>query len=276
MVNRKKSFRSDISGISYSVSSVVITASTVVLVLVASSFAYQILEQQRGTSEFNLAKKSLLTLDDSVQDIAWSIKGSRQTRFSIDYGQLDLYPDNLDLGMNISVNVAVSGNPSFSRNYLTGYVEYSIPEQSVSFARREPQYVLGDEDTIVNDGTASLGRILVYPNSGWVNALLSYRVRVMETSTITVGDDVTSYVNVWVVKLKASEFSVNIDNFDMTTSAYNMYTESIGPIPISGDRNFVIGVQYQDEPYSQKTISLNESSDYVVFNFIISEVELVP
>lgn len=276
MKSKKKSFMSNNSGASYAISAVVITATTVALVLVASIFAYQILNRQRGTSEFNLATKSLLTLDDAVQDIAWSIKGARQTRFSIDYGQLSLYPDNADLGKNLTIDVELSGTPLFSRNYFTGYVEYSIPEQSVTFARREPFYILGNEETVVDDGTENLGRIMVYHNSEWVMAQFNYRVRVMETSTITLGENVTSYVNVWIVKLKISDFSTNINNFDLSSRAYNMYTDTVGPFSLGEDPNFEIGVQFADEPYSQKTIMLDESSDYVVFNFIISEVELVP
>ena len=274
---KKKINMSNKSGVSYTISSVIITASTVVLVLIASTFAYQLLEQQRGTSEFNLVKGSLFTLDDAIQDIAWSIQGTRQTRFSIDYGQLALYPDNADMGMNFTIDVNIPGSLPISRDYTTGYVEYSIPEQSVTFARRDPSYILGDEETLVEDGTSSLGRIFVYHNSGWVNALLSYRVRAMETSIIEVGGYNTSYVNVWIVKLKISEFSANFDNFDITSSANHIYTNTTDSFALlSGDKNVTIGVQFADEPYWLKTIPLNVYSDYVVFNFIVSEVKLTP
>lgn len=274
MKNKKNSSVSNKSGVSYTISSVIITATTVMLVLIASTFAYQLLEQQRGTSEFNLAKNSLMTLDDAIQDIAWSIKGARQTRFSIDYGQLALYPDNAELGLNLTIDVHNSTSLLFSRNYNTGYVEYSIPEQSVTFARREPYYVLGDEEILVDDGTANLGRILVYHNSGWVNTRLSYRVREMETSTITVGGKLTSYVNVWIVKLGISDFSANIDNFDLSSKAYSINTDTMGPYDVDGA--FTIGVHFGNEPYSTKPISLNAASESIVFNLIISEVELIP
>ena len=271
---KKKINMSNKSGVSYTISSVIITATTVILVLIASTFAYQLLEQQRGTSEFNLTKNSLMTLDDAIQDIAWSIKGARQTRFSIDYGQLALYPDNDELGINLTIDIKEGGVLLSSQNYTTGYVEYSIPEQSVSFARREPYYVLGNEEILLDDGTSSLGCIFVYHNSGWVNTRLSYRVREMETSTITVGGKITSYVNVWIVKLKISDFSANIDNFDLSSNAYSMYTETIGPYDIDDD--FTISVQFGNDSSSEKPISLNADSESVVFNFIISEVELIP
>ena len=271
---KKKINISNKSGVSYTISSVIITATTVILVLIASTFAYQLLEQQRGTSEFNLAKNSLMTLDDAIQDIAWSIKGARQTRFSIDYGQLDLFPDNDELGMNLTIDIREGGVLHSSKNYTTGYVEYSIPEQSVSFARREPYYILGNEEILLDDGTASLGCIFVYHNSGWVNTRLSYRVREMETSIITVDGKITSYVNVWIVKLKISDFSANIDNFDLSSNAYSMYTETIGPFDINDA--FTISAQFGDDSSSEKPILLNADSESVVFNFIISEVELVP
>ena len=271
----KKSLKSKNSGVSYSISSVVITATTVVLVLVASNFAYQALERQRGTAEFNMVSNILETYDDAVQDIAWSIKGSRNTRFSIDYGTLALFPDNENQGLNLDLDVVVEGNTIFTQNLTTGYVEYSIPTQFVSFAQRETFYLLGDAEVITVDGTDSLGRILISHSSEWVSAVVSYRVRVMETSTITIGDDLVSYVNLWVVKLKIPEFSANYGNFDLTTNAYNLNTTSY-QTSIGNYDDFTLGVKFGNELYSQKTINLREISDRIVFNVIVSEVEVLP
>ena len=271
----KKSEKSKKSGVSYSISSVVITATTVVLVLVASNFAYQSLERQRGTAEFNLVSNLLETYDDAVQDIAWSIKGSRNTRFSIDYGTLALFPHNGSQGLNIDLDVVVDGNTIFTRTFPTGYLEYSIPTQFVSFSQREPFYLIGDAEVIATDGTDSLGRILVSHSSEWVSAVVSYRVRVMETSAITIGDELVSYVNLWVIKLRIPEFSANYGDFDLTTNAYNLDTITYETSTGTYD-DFTLGVKFGDEPYSQKTIELREISDRIVFNVIVSEVEVLP
>ena len=80
MKKMEKSLRSNKLAASYAISAVVITASTIALVLVASTFAYQTLDQQRGKSEFNLVQKSLVNFDDAIRDVAWSLEGSRYTR----------------------------------------------------------------------------------------------------------------------------------------------------------------------------------------------------
>jgi hypothetical protein len=272
-INRKSKLKN--LGVSYAISSVVITATTVVLVLVASNFAYQSLERQRGTAEFNLVSNILETYNDAVQDIAWSIKGSRNTRFSIDYGTLSLFPDNESQGLNLDLDVVVDGNTIFTENLTTGYLEYSIPTQFVSFAQREPFYLLGDAEVITTEGTDSFGRILISHSSEWVNAFVSYRVRVMETASISVGDDLVSYVNIWVIKLKIPEFSANYGEFDLTTNAYYLNTIT-HQTPLGNFEDFTLGAKFGNEPYSQKTIDLREISDQIVFNVIVSEVQVLP
>jgi hypothetical protein len=273
----KLPFLSNLSGASYAISAVVITASTVALVLVASTFAYQTLEQQRGKSEFNLIQKSLLNFDDGIRDVAWTLEGSRYTRFVMEYGQLNLFPsDSLDLNISVFVDDAFI----IQQNFNTGYIQYSIPNQYITFGQRVPFYVLGDNKTVVTEGTESLGRILVTQDSGWVTADLDYRVRAIETSSINVDDDLVSYVNIWVVKMKIDSYSENVGNLDLSVRAHNIETF---PIPNNDPYNIPPEDQFEDnckivvdlgnQSYEE---NLTLTGNKVVFNFIVSDVEILP
>jgi hypothetical protein len=68
------------------ISMVVITAATVMLVLIAGSFATQVLDRQQASTEFNAIQKSILALDDAVRDIAWKESASRSVRFTTSRG----------------------------------------------------------------------------------------------------------------------------------------------------------------------------------------------
>ena len=281
MVNKlkkiKKSIKSNKVAASYAISAVVITASTIALVLVASTFAYQTLEQQRGKSEFNLIQKSLLNFDDAIRDVAWTLEGSRYTRFVMDYGQLNLFPDD---SLDMIVSVFVGETPINETTYSTGYIQYSIPTRYITFGQRDPFYVLGDNRTIVTEGTESLGRILVTQESGWVSADLDYRVRAIETSSINVDDDVVSYVNIWVIKMNIDNYSEYVGNLDLTVRANNIET-----YPVPNDDPYTIPSEDQFENNCKIVVNfgnqsheeyLTLSGNKVVFNFIVSDVEISP
>jgi hypothetical protein len=265
----KNTFRSNKVAASYAISAVVITASTIALVLVASTFAYQTLDQQRGKSEFNLIQKALLSFDDGIRDVAWSLDGSRYTRFAIDYGQLNLFPEN---SVDLIVTAKV-GNNTKTLPLTTGYIQYQIPKRYITFGQREPFYVLGDSKTLITEGTESLGRILVSQDSDLVSADLSYRVRAVETSMVNVGGSITSYVNIWIIKLNISSYSENVGSLDLTARAQTLNTEHSEIYDVPSEGNCLIHVDFGNQSH-EEILSLN--GEKVVFNFIISTVEILP
>lgn len=264
----KNTFRSNKVAASYAISAVVITASTIALVLVASTFAYQTLDQQRGKSEFNLIQKALLSFDDGIRDVAWSLDGSRYTRFAMDYGQLNLFPEN---SVDLIVTAKVGDNV-ITKPFKTGYIQYQIPMRYITFGQREPFYVLGDSKTLITEGTESLGRILVSQDSDLVSADLSYRVRAVETSMVNVDGFDTSYVNIWIIKMNIGSYSENVGSLDLTARAQTLKTEpsEIYDVPAG---NCLIHVDYGNQSH-EEILSLN--GEKVVFNFIISTVEILP
>jgi len=266
-------------GVSYTISAVIITITTITLVLVTSSYAYQILEQQRGMSEFDVAKKSILAFDDAVRDVAWDLKGARSTRFTVKYGQLELMPDNDVHGLPLVVNVTGYSDASYSS--YTGYVKYSMSTRYVTFGNGYLSYILGDNKTVVTKGTESFGRALIEQESGWVNIILNYRVRAMKTSTVNVtqgSEEVrVSYVDIWIIKMKITSSSTNIGNLDLTARSSSITTISYGGS--EGNGYTVVGgvcdilVQLGNE---SSTASISLDGEKVVFNFVIAEIEISP
>jgi hypothetical protein len=267
---RYKEFTSNTRATSYAISAVIITATTIVLVLVASSYAYQILDQQRGASEFDIAQKSMLSFDDALRDIAWSIKGSRSARFTVDYGQLMLFPN--DEANGLSLNVTVMEYPAINYSTHTGFVKYAIPTRYVTYGDDNySSYILGDSRTIVSEGTETQGCLLIKQDSDYVTQTLSYRVKAMETSSITVDDQKVSYVDVWIIILKMDKQTFVTGDLDLIARASTLTTEpEIWNTPGSTCN---IRVQLGDNISYQK-INLNNNPDSVVFNFIISEVQV--
>jgi hypothetical protein len=265
---RNKEFKSNIRATSYAISAVIITATTIVLVLVASSYAYQILDQQRGASEFDIAQKSMLSFDDALRDIAWSIKGSRSSRFTVDYGQLMLFPNDETNGLSLDVTI-VGTDIQYSTH--TGFVKYAIPTSYVTYGDNTySSYILGDSRTIVDEGTEPQGCLLIKQDSDYVTQTLNYRVKALETSSITVDDQKVSYVDIWIIVLKMDKQTFVTGDVDLVARATTLTT--IPRLWENPESTCTISVQLGDT-VSNQIIGLN-NPDSVVFNFIISEVQV--
>jgi hypothetical protein len=98
----------------------------------------------------------------------------------------------------------------------------------------------------------------------------------METSTITFDNGtVLSYVNILILRLKISEYSEYVGDMDLTAKVNHLTTISSSEYSVGENKQCVISVNLGNE-YTEKTIVLNENCDKVVFNFIISEMEVSP
>lgn len=253
--------------VSPAISMVVITAVTVVLVLVAGAYAYQVLERQRGASELEAVKKSFITFDDAVRDVAWDKSGVRSTRFTVKYGLLEVVSDSAVEGLPINVTVDEFPNANYSG--YTGYLRYNLSTYYVTFGDGYKSYIFGDEKTVISKSTENFGVALIEQSSNRVSLALYYRVRAMTTSVVNVNGMNVSYVEILIIKITATNWSAYTGDFDLLAKSMNVTTK---PYFVSLPR-----------PECHVSVSLGEStssmplslkSNDVVFNFVIAEVKV--
>ncbi len=262
-------------GVSYAISAVIMTAVTITLVLVASTYTYQLLEQQRGATEFDVAKTSLLAFDDALENIAWKPQASRSTRFTVKYGQLELMPNDALRGMPLVVNVIDYPDASYSDR--TGYIRYSTKTKYANFGENYTRYLLGNDRTLSN-GAGSYGRALIEQKSDWANITLTYGVRAMKTSTIEVNNTLVNSVDIWITRINITDWSTNIGDFDLKAKCLSVRTEPRVPSDFDGlgyrvqDGQCNITVQLGDNLLDTASIELD--GERVVFNFVIATVQV--
>jgi len=255
------------SGVSPAISTVIVTAATVVLVLVASQYAYRIMEQNRGAAEFASAKKAMLKLNDSIWYVSDKPQTSRATQFTANYGEIMLVSNAL----NASVTVNVAEN-SKSYSITSGLIKYRISTDYVTYGGGYKEYVLGNDTLIVTRGTEDLGRIVVEQQSGCVDVVLSYRVYVAKTFETTGSGGYYTYVSVRIIKIQIPSDSIHKGELDVITKCLSLTTVS-----------YVFNVP-SDGVAAVMNVSVNGNSDswispplrkgVVVFNFIVSTVEV--
>lgn len=264
---RRPSILGDRRAASPAVSMVIITASTVVLVLIASTYALQLLIQQQAASEFSTVEKSILSFDDAVRDIAFDRGGARSVRFTASFGNMFLLEDEKTFEIS---------EPSlgYNRQFTTAVIKYSMPYALPSLI--ESPYIIGDAKGIVSSLTESAGQAFVKQESGSANIFLNYRVRVNaeETSHKMLNSSIiVNYVDIFVIRLTCttsavvdSDFNLNCRNVALNTTQSSLYTvPSNGLITLSAN---VDGI-----PSGDVNIDL-VAGQKVIFNLIISEVRV--
>lgn len=259
--------------VSYAISAVIITAVTITLILVASVYAYQVLEQQRGASEFEVAKKSILAFNDALENVAWRPKSSRSVRFTVEYGSLELIPNYAAL----NVSVTLGGYPEIMLNSTSvALMSYLIKTSYVNYGEGYKSYILGDNLLLVGGSTESFGRAVIEQQSGLINITLSYRVRAMRTSVINVtegGQQVpVNYVDIWIIKAVVGSWSSYLHDFDLKAKSLGVTTTTFGPYTVGESvANCTVRAKLGGA-MSSAVIPLVQGK--VVFNVIVAEVSV--
>jgi len=192
------------------------------LVVVASSYAYQIIRQQQGAAEFDIAKKSLLAFNDALENAAFKSHASRSARFNIEYGRLEL----INNAANMTINATIGSN-SGVHNVSAGFVRYCTKTSYISFGNGYKSYVLGDERLIRNGSAQGLGRVYIEEQSKWVNITLNYGVQIVSSVSLVIEDSElknVTYIDIYVIKVNANETGpfVFVGEFDLVARCTNV------------------------------------------------------
>lgn len=241
------------------ISMVIITAATVVLVLVSSGFALQALERQQAAAEFDTVQKSMIAFDDAVRDIAWDVGGSRSVRFTNNYGNMRLIASNRSFQISIPNNTTVIN---------TSVIQYQMPFAYLSLGNEYSSYILGDNSPVISSLTDSFAQVLVKQEKDFASIALNYRVRVSREgpSTVVSGQSLT-YVDILVIRLNSTSVAIQSGDFDLTAKNVGLTTIPFPPTPVSAGGKIIVssgGV----ENYVQL-----DAGDYV-FNLIIADVQV--
>jgi hypothetical protein len=253
----------------------IMTAVTVALVVAAFIYAYQMLDQQRGISEWEVAKKSILAYNDALENVAWKPGATRSTRFTAQYGYLQLIPPAAGNGITISATVNGIAQSLSNATYpgMTGMIKYWLSTEYVSFGPDYESYILGNSSSLISSSSDSYGRAVINQQPGMISMALDYRVRAMRTSVIDVGGVQTNYVDIWVIKLSMlvpSAWSY-VNEFDLQAKTLSVTTASHRFTGVTNQTS-VVSVQIGSTPASQVSITLVPGT--VVYNVVVADVQV--
>ena len=101
MRNSHTSLRKDKRAASPAISTVILMAAAVVMILVAMSYANNILSAKVAQNEYSANKQFLQTTGQQIDDIAWTVGRTQTVSFSSRYGYVKFQEVALDYNFSV-------------------------------------------------------------------------------------------------------------------------------------------------------------------------------
>jgi uncharacterized protein YsxB (DUF464 family) len=118
-----RSLQKDKQAVSPAVSTVILTAAVIVMILVAMGFANNFLDARMAENEFSTNKQFMLTTGLQIDDIAWTIGRTQTVRYSSQYGNMKF--QSLAVNYTFEIDTGSGLQPLFSN--ATGMILFNIP-----------------------------------------------------------------------------------------------------------------------------------------------------
>ncbi|MCW3995019.1 MAG: hypothetical protein NWE98_02570 [Candidatus Bathyarchaeota archaeon] len=195
-------FRKNEKAVSPAFSTVILTAAVICMILVAMTYANNILNLRMAENEFSTNKQFMFTTGQQIDDIAWTIGRTQTVSYSCKFGNVKFQ----EMALNYTFRVHTSsGWENLSLSGTTGIILYNMPSSSYSFGNnffmRLPNNTT-DNSFLQSGSSAPVAQIFcnekVPMNDGcYSRVILAPTMRIL-TST----QDQTSYCKFYVPALE--------------------------------------------------------------------------
>jgi len=159
--NNHTSLRRDTRAVSPAISTVVLTAAGIVMILIAMSYANNILALKMAQNEFSTSKQFMQTTAQQIDDIAWTVGRTQTVSFSCKYGNVQFQAVALNYSFRLHYsstntweNLSISGK--------TGIILYNMPVASYplgnNFFQRLPNNVTSS--FLLSGSTAPISQVI--------------------------------------------------------------------------------------------------------------------
>jgi FlaG/FlaF family flagellin (archaellin) len=157
--NNHTSLRRDTRAVSPAISTVVLTAAGIVMILIAMSYANNILSLKMAQNEFATNKQFMQTTAQQIDDIAWTVGRTQTVSFSNKYGNVQFQAVALNYTFRIHTS---SGYENLTISGKTGIILYNMPVGSYSlgnnYFQRLPNNVTSS--FLLSGSTAPISQVI--------------------------------------------------------------------------------------------------------------------
>jgi hypothetical protein len=198
----KRRLLKDKKAASPAISTVILTGATIVLVLVAMSYANDFLGKRMAENEFSANRQFMLTTGLQIDDIAWTVGRTQTVLYTSQYGNMQFQP--LALNYTFEVNDGAGWATVFAVD--TGMIMFNMPVNMYSLGNGYFSRVSTNDDAYVHNGSsAPVTNVfciekLPMPSGNCTRVVAVPNIRMLN-STITGLSGVTNYYKFYLPTL---------------------------------------------------------------------------
>jgi hypothetical protein len=247
------------------------------MILVAMSYAYNILNTQMAGNEFSTNKQFMLTTGLQIDDIAWTIGRTQTVTYSSKFGFLNYNESALDYTFQVYNNTLLLANFS---SPATGIILYNMPVSSYSLGNNYFERVpfSANGSFLQSGSSAPVSQVfcrekLSDNQTSYTQIAVVPTIRVLN-STIT-GAQPTSYFKFYIPYLtKGGTKLSSSPSVTLTGENVTKITETgVNKVIISVSPNANSGFDTSFFNFTSNTVTLNIPNSVVEFYF--GEVQVV-
>ena len=252
MRNNHTSLRRDKRAVSPAISTVVLTAAGIVMILIAMSYSNNILGIKMAQNEYMTNKQFMQTTAQQIDDIAWTVGRTQTVSFSNKYGNVQFQAVALNYTFRIHTS---SGWENLTLSGKTGIILYNMPVGSYSlgnnFFQRLPSNVTSP--FLLSGSTAPISQVTCVQKVPMIDGTYNRIVLVPNMRVLTSTVTSTNYFKFYLPDI---ENGTNLYRSQSITLTGNGITK----VTRSGVDQVIISVSFP------KAASLGFDSSFFNFN----------
>ncbi len=137
--------------VSPAISTVILTATTIVVILVAMFYASGYLNRRMAENEFSANKQFMLTTGLQIDDIAWTIGRTQTVRYTTSYGNMQFQ----SLALNYTFEVYNGHEWSVLSANETGMIMFTLPVTMYTMGNGYFERLSSDDGAFVQSGPSA-------------------------------------------------------------------------------------------------------------------------
>ncbi len=266
MRNSHTSLRKDKKAVSPAVSTVILMAAAVVMILVAMTYANNILSTKVAQNEYSANKQFLQTTGQQIDDIAWTVGRTQTVSFSSRYGFVKFQEAALNYTFSIHTS---SGWKNQTLAGQTGIILYNMPVSSYSMGNNYFERLPSGANSsfLLSDSTSPISQViceekLPMSDGSYTRIVLIPTMRVL-TSTVTNGQQTSSYFKFYLPDLENGTNLYRSQSITLTGNGISKVTQSNVDqvvISLSFPQAASLGFGSSFFNFKSTTITLNSTS----------------
>ncbi len=264
-----KIFRKNEKAASPAISTMILTAAVVVMILVASSYASDFLNKRIAENEYSANKQFMLTTGLQIDDTAWTIGRTQTIRYTTNYGSMLFQSAALTYSFEVYYNSTGTWDPLTISENETGMIMFKLPVNMFTLGKDYFERISSSNGSIVKEGpSAPVTEVFCtekfgMSDGGYIRIVAVPSVRMLSSTITGSGTETVHYYKLYLPILNTAYSNPYLSD------AVSLTGNSVDKIIVSGVDQIRINITYPNvgQGYDSGFFNFNNSSQTVILDY---------